>query len=135
MIEVLERLEKILKLEEDKGFANTAVIGGLERFVAKLATDNEQLSKSGQTPNSFQTLSSTFSGYATLSQSERRDRVIFARNWLTTARSGQSHTDASKAKRVGLSEEKQKPEKPRTAVKPTAIKNRSPQDQKVRVQK
>ena len=44
--EALEQLRKVLALERTKGYADTAVMGGLDRFLSTLLEQNSLSSKS-----------------------------------------------------------------------------------------
>ncbi|MCH8994919.1 MAG: ATP-dependent DNA helicase RecG [Chloroflexi bacterium] len=67
--EALERLRKILTLERSKGYADTAVMGGLDRFLGTLLEHN---SLSSELPAARAIRSLPGGGYHSLSPPERR---------------------------------------------------------------
>ena len=72
MPSALETLVKILKLEQETGFKNTAVIGGLEAYMPNWARDAHREAKTDQQHELVQELSQVISHYQ--SESDRMER-------------------------------------------------------------
>ena len=89
--EALERLRKVLKLEQAKGHDNSAVVGGLDRFLRKLL-EGDTLSRSSPVAQAISSLPS--GGYRELPPAKRSQ-------WLaeTLAAAGQPTTARAKVDR------------------------------------
>jgi len=76
----VEPLRKILQLEGEKGYLDSAVIGGLDRFLHRWTAQATQAVTSPQLLRQFQRLQLTNSNYASLTKEQRREWVskVFA---------------------------------------------------------
>ncbi len=75
LTERLELLRKVLRLERRKQFDDSAMSGGLEAFVRRIAGEAQQTDKATAI---FNELALTFAGYSDLPHSVRADRVSHA---------------------------------------------------------
>ena len=66
-------LRKILKLEQEKGYSNGAVFGGLDRFLAKWSAQSEPHITNPVLLKRFKKLNSI--NYASLDEKQRRKQV------------------------------------------------------------
>ena len=66
-------LRKILKLEQEKGYSNGAVFGGLDKFLAKWAAQSEQYITNPALLKRFKKLNSL--NYAALDEKQRRKQM------------------------------------------------------------
>ncbi len=76
----VEPLRKILQLESEKGYLDSAVIGGLDRFLHRWTAQATQSLTSPQLLRQFQRLGLTSSNYASLTREQRKEWVskVFA---------------------------------------------------------
>ena len=74
-IKNLEPLRKILELEHKKGYADSAVIGGLDRFLRSWATQSVELVTSPRQRNRFYELGLINPNYASLNRQQRKQWV------------------------------------------------------------
>jgi len=84
-----DKLERILKLESEQGFRNSAVIGGLERFLVFWL--KEAQAKGVETPEGLTVVqvASSLANYGRRSEQERRERV----EWLLERMSGEMRVE------------------------------------------
>ncbi|MBN1862509.1 MAG: ATP-dependent DNA helicase RecG [Dehalococcoidales bacterium] len=68
-------LRKILELEQQKGYLNSAVIGGLDSFLSNWTSQVLQLATSRQLLARFQKLRLTNSDYASLTETQRKEWI------------------------------------------------------------
>jgi len=68
-------LRKILELEHQKGYLNSAVIGGLDKFLHKWVAQAKASITNPQLRAQFHRLHLTDSGYASLTEAQRKDWV------------------------------------------------------------
>ena len=81
----VEPLRKILELEHKKGYVDSAVIGGLDRFLGSWAGQAIGSITNPQLVNRFYTLHLADSGYASLTKQQRRDWVKAVLDFLAEA--------------------------------------------------
>lgn len=87
MPDLINRIEKVLTLEKNKGFADTAVYGGLGKFFATFAANSTAKQEDPHLGDSLQGLSRQFANYAALGISERQAIVTNTLHWLTSSQS------------------------------------------------
>jgi ATP-dependent DNA helicase RecG len=71
----VEPLRKILELEHDKGYVDSAVIGGLDRFLYRWAVQAIELITNPQLLSRFHSLRLVDSNYASLTKQQRKEWV------------------------------------------------------------
>jgi ATP-dependent DNA helicase RecG len=81
-------LRKILELERKKGYADSAVIGGLDRFLRKWAGQAVESITSPAQLNRFRRLKLTDSDYASLNEQQRKEWVDDVLDWLAGVERG-----------------------------------------------
>jgi len=69
-----EPLRKILEIEGKRGFANSAVIGGLDKFLRNWATQTIESITNPQLLRRFNKLHLINSNYASLSKEQRKEQ-------------------------------------------------------------
>lgn len=75
-------LRKILELEHERGYVNSAVIGGLDRFLLNWATQAMELITSPRLLNRFRRLRLDAPGYAAMTKEQRKKWVNSVISWL-----------------------------------------------------
>jgi len=81
----VEPLRKILELEHKKGYADSAVIGGLDKFLRNWAGQAVELVPGPQQLNRFHELHLVNPGYASLTRQQRRQWVSSVLGFLAEA--------------------------------------------------
>ncbi len=81
----VEPLRKILELECKKGYADSAVIGGLDRFLRNWTGQVIESITDPQLLNRFHKLHLINSNYASLTREQRKEWVSGVRDWLAEA--------------------------------------------------
>ena len=76
MVSAFEKLTKILALEEEQGYRNRAVIGGLERFASFWREEARQESADLESARLVEEIGALLQSYPTLEDREARKRVV-----------------------------------------------------------
>ncbi len=71
----VESLRKILELEQKKGYVDSAVIGGLDRFLAGWAAQAVESITTPRLLNRFKKLNLTNANYASIAIGQRRELI------------------------------------------------------------
>jgi len=83
---ILEKLEKPLTIEEKTGCKNFAVIGGFDRYMIAWAKRAEEICDGDELKQLFSEMVLLFEGYDSVDVTERRRRILQARNLLAQVR-------------------------------------------------
>ncbi len=86
LLSILDKLEKPLAVEEKTGCRNFAVIGGFDRYMVAWAKRAAELCDGGELRQLFAEMVRLFEGYGGVDVTERRRRILQARNLLTQVR-------------------------------------------------
>ncbi|UCH42430.1 MAG: DNA helicase RecG, partial [Dehalococcoidales bacterium] len=89
MIQNAEQLRKVLELEDNKGYSDSAVIGGLDRFLQKWAGEAIESITIPRTLNRFRRLHLDNPKYATLTREQRQQWVENVLGFLTELENSQ----------------------------------------------
>jgi len=81
-------LRKVLELEHKKDYSDSAVIGGLDKFLAKWVAQAEGTITEPKLLNSFYKLNLNKIKYASLNREQRRQRVKDILSFLAEAEQG-----------------------------------------------
>ncbi|KAB2855707.1 MAG: hypothetical protein F9K46_15195, partial [Anaerolineae bacterium] len=76
MASALETLIKILRLEQDTGYKNTAVIGGLQSYIPNWSRDAHQQAKTPLQHNLIEELGKVMIEYGSLEDRDKRQQSI-----------------------------------------------------------
>ncbi len=84
----IESLRKILELEQEKGYVDSAVIGGLNKFLRRWAGQAVESLTSPQLLNRFHQLNLSDSNYASLTKQQRKQWVNEVLHFLSEVEGG-----------------------------------------------
>ncbi len=93
-------LRKILELECKKGYVDSAVIGGLDRFLRKWAGQSMELITGSEQLERFRKLNLVDSDYASLTKQQRKEWVSSVLDWLVEVERGGGEKGGAKLKSV-----------------------------------
>ncbi len=86
----IESLRKILEHEHKQDYADSAVIGGLDRFLRNWTAQTAELINSPRLLNRFRQLHLVNANYATLTREQRQDWIKSVLDFLTEAETGEA---------------------------------------------
>ena len=96
----VEPLCKILELECEKGYSDSAVFGGLDRFLQRWSGQTVESITAPQLLSRFQKLRLVNSNYASLTKEQRKHWVSSVLSFLAEFEHGKARTDGAKSPRV-----------------------------------
>ncbi len=96
----VEPLCKILELECEKGYSDSAVFGGLDRFLRRWSGQTVESITAPQLLSRFQKLRLVNSNYASLTKEQRKHWVSSVLSFLAEFEHGKARTDGAKSPRV-----------------------------------
>ena len=96
----VESLRKILELECKKGYVDSAVIGGLDRFLRNWASQAVESITAPQLLSLFNKLHLVNSNYASLAKEQSQEWVNSVIGFLTRPENGEGEKDEAKLIRI-----------------------------------